>query len=132
MYIRLYLFLSRVVFSMFCFVMTHSTVYFRLIVSKSKIENDSQRIAHSYLALLFLFITDRLLFLSQYIWYRWVVSASEKWYEQQIQTILFLFIIEVFRIESQIVMWMLTFRWTQFVKQTCQTFGIPWQDLSVG
>ena len=53
-----------------CFVMTHSMVYFRLIVSKSKIENDSQRIAHSYLALLFLFITDRLLFLSQYIWYR--------------------------------------------------------------
>ncbi|KAB0380519.1 hypothetical protein FD755_008303 [Muntiacus reevesi] len=40
---------------MFCFVMTHSTVYFRLIVSKSKIENDSQRIAHSYLALLFSF-----------------------------------------------------------------------------
>lgn len=101
----------------FIFVMTHSVVYFRLIVSKSKNrkwfpENSS-----------FIFGFAVSFYYRSFIIFKpiYLVQVSCQRFKEMVCTAstnnIILFIIEACRIESQIVIWMLTFRWTQFIKQ---------------
>ena len=71
-----------------CVVMTESAVCLRFPPSRDLIWKWFLKNSWFIFGSAILFLTDRLLFLRQYIWYRWVANDTEKQYGHQIQTVL--------------------------------------------